>query len=74
MSATMPLPSLADIDAQLRGVAELRALLDGLGSIIGSMTSVLNARELALTSAREELAAHLAEIAERVAEQQRVLA
>jgi hypothetical protein len=68
----MNLPLVSDIDAQLRGVAELRALLDGLGSCIGSMRAVLARREQALMDCREELIAHATDLAARAAEQQRV--
>lgn len=63
--AGMTLPLVSDVDAQLRGVDELRALLAGLGTSIGSMTSVLNWREQSLRSLRDELTAHAADLAER---------
>jgi hypothetical protein len=64
-STAATLPSVSDVDAALHGTEELRALLAGLGTCIGSMTSVLNAREQSLRSLRDELTAHAAELADR---------
>jgi hypothetical protein len=59
------LPTVHDIDAQLRDVAELRGLLDGFVQCAGGMTFILAKREQALRDCRESLVAHHAEIAER---------
>ena len=64
-------PTISDIDVQLREVAEMRALLTGLNDCINQMHVVLTKREQSLRACREELTAHLAEIAARAAEQQR---
>jgi hypothetical protein len=65
MSATMPMPSLADVDMALRNVEEVRGLLEAFDPCIKNMRAVLAAREGALRDCRESLIAHHAELAER---------
>jgi len=61
----MNFTSTSDVDAALHATSEMRALLSGLNDCVNQMHAVLTRRAAALTDLREELSAHLAEIAER---------
>jgi hypothetical protein len=61
------LPSVSDVDAELRNVDEVRDALEAMGPCISSMQAVLARRERALRDLRQELVAHAAELAEREA-------
>jgi hypothetical protein len=67
MTATTTLPTVHEIDAQLRSMAELRGLLDGFLPSVFGMQMALARREQALRDCRDCLVAHEAELAARAA-------
>jgi hypothetical protein len=59
------LPSVNDVDAELRNVEEVRTGLDAMDSCVRNMRAVLTAREQSRRLLRQELVGHAADLAAR---------
>jgi hypothetical protein len=63
----MNFANTSDVDAALHATSELRTLLTSAGQLVNGMLAMLVRREQSLLDCRQELVAHLAELAEREA-------